>query len=79
LEVGDDPDCRPPNGILGLLLKEHFPGMVKLPGEDQVEGPAYTWYHYKAKKDHAGVTIADRVKEVFWVSFLYTLHLSIAS
>ena len=65
---------RPGNGILGLLLKEKFPGLVKLPGPDKVEEPAYTWNHYKAKKDHTGATFAELVKAGFWVSFLFTVH-----
>jgi hypothetical protein len=72
-------DCRPANGILGRLLKDHFPGMVKLPGDKHVLEPAYTWNHYKAKKDHTGTTIAKRVTDAFWVSVLYKLHMSLTS
>ena len=36
---------RLPNGILGLLCRQHFPGMVAL-GESME--PAYTWEHYVA-------------------------------
>jgi hypothetical protein len=34
---------RPPNGILGLLCREHFPGLVEYAG---VTGPAFTFDHY---------------------------------
>lgn len=59
-------ECRPANGILGGLLKEHFPGMVKLPGDKHVLEPAYSWNHYKAKRDALGLTFAQRVKAAFW-------------
>ena len=34
---------RNPNGILGLLCREHFPGLAEYAG---VTGPAYTFDHY---------------------------------
>ena len=34
---------RKPNGILGLLCKEHFPGLMM---HAEVLEPAYTWDHY---------------------------------
>jgi hypothetical protein len=34
---------RNPNGILGLLCREHFHGLAKYAG---VMGPAYTFDHY---------------------------------
>lgn len=39
------------NGILGILLREHYPGMVTLPGEGNVPEPTRTWYHYVAYED----------------------------
>jgi hypothetical protein len=33
----------PPNGILGMLCREHFPRLVEYAG---VTGPAYTFDHY---------------------------------
>jgi hypothetical protein len=39
---------RNPNGILGLLCREHFPGLVECTG---VTGPAYTFDHYVAAPD----------------------------
>ncbi|KAI4981304.1 hypothetical protein ZWY2020_021789 [Hordeum vulgare] len=37
-EAGDEASgkCRHVNGVIGILLKEHFPGMVTLPGEGNV-------------------------------------------
>jgi hypothetical protein len=34
---------RNPNGIVGLLCREHFPRLVEYAG---VTGPAYTFDHY---------------------------------
>ena len=36
---------RQVNGILGLLCKEHFPGLVEYAG---VTGPTYLFDHYAA-------------------------------
>ncbi|KAM0837542.1 hypothetical protein ACQ4PT_061574 [Festuca glaucescens] len=58
-------ECRPANGILGRLLKDNFPGMVQLPGDNH-EGPAFTWHHYKAKVDGNRRSFAQRVKDEFW-------------
>ncbi|KAI5016138.1 hypothetical protein ZWY2020_005989 [Hordeum vulgare] len=43
--------CRHVNGVIGILLKEHFPGMVTFPGEGNVLEVARTWEHYKACED----------------------------
>ena len=39
---------RNPNGILGVLIRQNFPGLVQLPGEDQVPQPGLFWEHYVA-------------------------------
>jgi hypothetical protein len=39
---------RLPNGILGLLCREHFPELVEYAG---VMGPAYTFDHYAVSPD----------------------------
>jgi hypothetical protein len=39
---------RNPNGILDLLCREHFPGLVEHTG---VMGPAYTFDHYVVTPD----------------------------
>ncbi|KAM0893150.1 hypothetical protein ACQ4PT_025288 [Festuca glaucescens] len=59
-------ECRHANGILGRLLKDHFPGMVKFPGDNHEEEPAFTWHHYKAKVDGNGRSFAQRVNDEFW-------------
>ena len=38
----------PPNNILGLLCREHFPGLVEYAG---VTGPAFTFDHYAVAPD----------------------------
>ena len=73
---------RLPNGILGLLCREHFPGLVRY--AEALE-PAYTYEHYVAAldaEDETGRTyesVAERVMCEFWVSLppttlLNTLH-----
>jgi hypothetical protein len=39
---------RNPNGILGLLCREHFPGLVEYTG---LMGQAYTFDHYTVALD----------------------------
>lgn len=62
---------RQVNGILGLLCREHFPGLVEYAG---VREPAYTFGHYVAAddaEDRAGRVFnntAERVKAELWVS-----------
>ena len=63
------------NGILGLLIREHFPGFVRVgTGEDARFEPAYTWEHYKRAPDSLDRnnrcydSVADRVKAELWVS-----------
>jgi hypothetical protein len=62
---------RPPNGILGLLCREHFPGLVEYAG---VTGPAFTFDHYAVAPDAVDRdgrefnNKAERVKQELWVS-----------
>ena len=62
---------RKPNGILGLLCRLHFPGLVMHAG---VLEPAYTWDHYMASPDATDregrnfTTKARRVVGELWVS-----------
>ncbi|TVU25284.1 hypothetical protein EJB05_27776, partial [Eragrostis curvula] len=64
---------RLPAGILGLLCKAHFPGMVPL--RDGGEEPALTWAHYKRVPDVPDEderdfrTVADRVVGELWDFF----------
>ena len=60
-----------PNGILGLLCREHFPGLVEYAG---VTSPAYTFDHYAVAPDAVDRdgrefnNKAERVKQEMWVS-----------
>jgi hypothetical protein len=62
---------RLPNGILGLLCREHFPGLVEYAG---VMGLAYTFGHYVVasdavdRDDRKFNNKAERVKQELWVS-----------
>jgi hypothetical protein len=60
-----------PNGILGLLCREHFPGLVEYA---RVTGPAYTFDHYIVAPDPVDrderefYNKVERVKQELWVS-----------
>jgi hypothetical protein len=60
-----------PNGILGLLCREHFPGLVEYA---EVTGPAYTFDHYAVAPDAVDRdgrefnNKVERVKQELWVS-----------
>jgi hypothetical protein len=59
-----------PNGILSLLCREHFPGLVEYAG---VMGLAYTFDHYSVApdvvdQDGREFNKAERVKQELWVS-----------
>jgi hypothetical protein len=62
---------RNPNGILGLLCREHFPRLVEYAG---VMGPAYNFDHYAVASDTVDWDSrefnnkAERVKQELWVS-----------
>ena len=52
------------NGILGLLMKEKFPGLVQF---SRTTEPAYTWAHYAAIPDapnRDGRVFADKAQRV---------------
>ena len=72
---------RQVNGILGLLCKEHFPGLVEYA---RVTGPAYSFDHYAAAPDAADRARrvfnnkAERVKQELWVSLPRTTLLNIS-
>jgi hypothetical protein len=73
---------RKPSGILGLLVKLHYPGVIQV-GQGQVV--ATTWEHYIHAQDALDLDSrifqnkAERVVEELWVSlrrtrFLNTLY-----
>jgi hypothetical protein len=69
--VAAGPHKHQVNGILGLLCREHFPGLVEYA---RVREPAYTFDHYVVVpdlEDRAGRVYnnkAERVKAELWVS-----------
>ncbi|KAE8804001.1 methionyl-tRNA synthetase [Hordeum vulgare] len=69
-EAGDEVPgkCRHVNCVIGILLKEHFPGMVTLPGEGNVPEVARTWDHYKACEDVGtfnNIEVHNKAERVF--------------
>ena len=70
-----------PNGILGLLCRLHFPGLVMHAG---VLEPAYTWDHYMATPDatdHEGRNFGSKARRVvmkLWVSHTRTKMVEIS-
>jgi hypothetical protein len=62
---------RNPNGILNLLCREHFPGLVEYAG---VMCPTYSFDHYAFaldavdRDDMQFNNKAERVKQELWVS-----------
>ena len=65
--------------LLGVLLKDHFPGMVLVEGKEEPE-VARTWAHYVAQpdfQDTENVVYANKAERVvgeFWVSRFRTMH-----
>ena len=78
-KVGGGDHERHVNSILGLLIKEKFPGLVQLGGTIE---PAYTWAHYAAvpdAPDRDGRVFTDkaqRFKAELWVSLFSTTLLN---
>jgi hypothetical protein len=64
---------RNPNGVVTVILKECFPGLVNFNGRTE---PPWTWEHYAAAPDapdEDGVEYSnclERVEERFWVFLL---------
>ena len=72
---------RQVNGILGLLCRHHFPGIVPFGGGQE---PAYTWEHYAQARDggpdregRSFPNMAARVLAELWVSLLERPNCSI--
>jgi len=69
------------SGILGLLCREHFPGLVEYAG---VTGPAYSFDHYVAAPDAEGRDSkafnnkAEPVRAELWVSLPHSIWLNIS-
>ena len=67
------------NGILSLLIKKKFPGLVQFGGTIE---PAYTWAHYAVVPDTTDrdgrcfIDKAQHVKAELWVSLSRTTLLN---
>lgn len=62
---------RVPNGILGLLIRNYYPGIVKYKGKDV---PACNWRHYNVVPELASsggkpISALQQVEEKFWQYF----------
>src|SRR3954470_9668624 len=78
---------RNPNGILGVLIRQNFPGLLKLLGDDLPPQPGLFWEHYIADEAPSNMTVngvqchnrADMVLNGFWViCFSHNENLRIA-
>ena len=66
---------RRPNSVLGVLIRQNFPGFVTLPGEGRLPELGLSWEHYLAAPAPPGEIIdsvlcktrADVVIRKFWV------------
>ena len=65
-------EARNVNGILGLLCREHFPGLVWTSEDEDPEVPSFDHYALVAT-DAPHRNLADRVILELWVS-LNSLH-----
>ena len=78
-KVGGGDHARHVNGILGLLIREKFPGLVQFGGTIE---PATTWAHYAAVPDvpdRDGWVFANKMQHVkaeLWVSLSRTTLLN---
>ena len=78
-KVGGGDHTRHVNGILSLLIKEKFPGLVQFGGTIEL---AYTWAHYAVIPDALNrdgrvfTDKAQRVKAKLWVSLSRTTLLN---
>ena len=61
------------NDILGLLCRQHFPGIVTYASKTE---PAYSFDHYVVASDAEYPNKAARVKAEFWVSLPCTTLLN---
>jgi hypothetical protein len=67
--AGNGVRTRVPNGILGLLIRNYYPGIVKYKGKDV---PACNWRHYNVVPEPASsggqpINALQQVVEKFWV------------
>ena len=71
--MSDRGSVRLVNGILGLLCRQHFPGIVTYASKME---QAYSFDHYTIATDAEYPNKAARVKAEFWVSLPRTTLLN---
>jgi hypothetical protein len=64
--VEEGVEARNVNGILGLLCREHFPGLVWVSEDGDPEIPSFDTYALVPDAVHRN--LADRVIQELWVS-----------
>jgi hypothetical protein len=70
---GEGKQHRAPNGVITVILKENYPGLVEFNGRNVYPK---TWKHFAAALDalNNGVqyeNCLEQVEETFWVFFCY--------
>lgn len=76
----ENEDGRLPNGILGVLIREAFPGIIKYKERDE---PAWHWQQYDFAEDTSDegtvrFDSAKQVEECFWVSLIPSVYYHIS-
>ena len=57
------------NGILSLLIREHYPGMVTVAGTNgNMTMPPWMWDHFALATNNVAGTKAAWIKQEHWVS-----------
>ena len=72
---GEGIEARNVNGILGLLCREHFPGLVWASEDEDPVVPSFDQYTLVAT-DTEHRNLADRVIQELWVSLSRTMALN---
>ena len=65
---------RLPSGVLGLLIKRLYPGIIALKKDGVATGekvPAWSWNHFTMVPDSTHGHLGMRLITEFWVSNLY--------
>jgi hypothetical protein len=73
--VEEGVEARNVNEILGLLCREHFPGLVWTSEDEDPEVPSFDQYAFFAA-DAPNRNLADRVIMELWVSLSCTMALN---
>ena len=72
--VEEGVEARNVNGILGLLCREHFPGLVWTSKDEDPEIPSFAHYALFPAAGH--LNLADQVLTELWVSLSRSMTLN---